>query len=113
MPGKIIHLNRRQELKEFINQSNAFIIDVTATWCGPCKKMKPLLEEYFEHIKDKFDMVIVDADEGKDIVSYLKVKGFPTLISYVNKERAESLVGFDTEGLKHFIVQSYKRAVHD
>ena len=53
-------------------------------------------------------MVIVDADEGKDIVSYLKVKGFPTLISYVNKERAESLVGFDTEGLKHFIVESYK-----
>ena len=113
MPGKIIHLNTRQELKEFINQSNAFIIDVTATWCGPCKKMKPLLEEYFEHIKDKFDMVIVDADKGKDIVSYLKVKGFPTLISYVNKERAEALMGFDIDGLQHFILNSYKKTVHN
>ena len=65
------------------------------------------------YIKDKFDMVIVDADKGKDIVSYLKVKGFPTLISYVNKERAESLVGFDTEGLQHFILHSYKKAVHN
>ena len=39
---------------------------------------------------------------GADIVSFLKVNSFPTLISYVNKERAEALVGFDIEGLKHF-----------
>ena len=113
MPGKIIHLNTRQELKEFINQSNAFIIDVTATWCGPCKRLKPVLMEYFEQIKEKFDLVIVDETQGADIVSYLKVRSFPTLISYVNKERAESLVGFDIEGLQHFILHSYKKAVHN
>lgn len=112
MPGKIIYLTNRNELKQFISESNAFIIDVTATWCGPCKKLKPLLEGYFDQIKDKFDMVIVDADKGADIVSFLRVKSFPTLISYVNKERSQCLVGFDTEGLKHFIIQSYQSAVY-
>ena len=113
MPGKIAHLKTRNDLKEFMNKSNAFIIDVTATWCGPCKALKPYLEQYFEQIKDKFDMVIVDEKEGADIVSFLKVNSFPTLISYVNKERAEALVGFDIEGLKHFLLQSYERAVHN
>ena len=32
MPGKVVQLKTRQELKEFINTSNAFIIDFTATW---------------------------------------------------------------------------------
>ena len=36
MPGKIVHLKTRNDLKEFMNKSNAFIIDVT-TRCGPCK----------------------------------------------------------------------------
>jgi len=112
MPGNIIHLTTRKELQKVISQNNAFIIDVTATWCGPCKSLKPLLHEYFEQIKDKFDLVIIDADDGADAASYLKVRSYPTLISYVNHERSECLVGFDVEGLKHFIVQSYKKAVY-
>ena len=35
MPGNIVHLKTRQEIREFTKTSNAFIIDFTATWCGP------------------------------------------------------------------------------
>ena len=56
-------------------------------------------------------MVIVDADEGADICSFLKVKGFPTLVSFVNKEMVESVVGADIPGIKHFFNESYKRVL--
>ena len=111
MPGKIIHLKTRQELKEFTNKSNAFIIDFTATWCGPCKDIKPLVEQAFEQMKTQFDMVIVDADEGTDICSFMKVRAFPTLISFVNKEMVESVVGADMPGIKHFFNTTYKRVL--
>ena len=88
MPGRIVHLKTRQELQEFIKTSNAFIIDFTATWCGPCKTIKPYVDQAWEQIKGKFDMIIVDADEGSDICSSLKVKGFPTLVSFINKDTA-------------------------
>ena len=111
MPGRIVHLKTRQELKEFIKTSKAFIIDFTATWCGPCKTIKPYVDQAWEQIKGKFDMIIVDADEGSDLCSSLKVKGFPTLVSFINKEMVESVQGADIEGVKHFFNASYKRVL--
>ena len=109
MPGNIVQLKTRQELQVFAKKSNAFIIDFTATWCGPCKTIKPLIDTAWEQMKTKFDMVIVDADEGCDICSSLKVKGFPTLVTFINKEMVESVQGADIEGVKHFFNASYKR----
>jgi thioredoxin 1 len=111
MPGRIVHLTTRQELKEFITTSNAFIIDFTATWCGPCKTIAPLIKKTWEQINTHFDMIIVDADEGSDICSFMKVKGYPTLVSFVNKEMAESVLGADIEGVKHFFNESYKKVL--
>ena len=111
MPGRIVHLKKRQELKDFTKTSNAFIIDFTATWCGPCKTIAPLIKKAWEQINTHFDMVIVDADEGSDICSFMKVKGYPTLVSFVNKEMAESVMGADIEGVKHFFNESYKRVL--
>ena len=111
MPGRIVHLKKRQELKDFTKTSNAFIIDFTATWCGPCKTIAPLIKKAWEQINTHFDMVIVDADEGSDICSFMKVKGYPTLVSFVNKEMAESVLGADIEGVKHFFNESYKKVL--
>lgn len=111
MPGRIVHLKKRQELKDFTKTSNAFIIDFTATWCGPCKTIAPLIKKAWEQINTHFDMVIVDADEGSDICSFMKVKGYPTLVSFVNEEMAESVLGADIEGVKHFFNESYKKVL--
>ena len=111
MPGRIVHLKTRQELKEFTTTSNAFIIDFTATWCGPCKTIAPLIETAWKQIKTYFDMVVVDADEGSDICSFMKVKGYPTLVSFINKEIAESVIGADIEGIQHFFNASYKKVL--
>jgi thioredoxin 1 len=109
MPGTIIHLTTRQELKDFTKKSNAFIIDFTATWCKPCQTIKPLINQAFEQMKHYFDMVIVDAEKGSDICSFMKVKGFPTLVSFVNKEIVESVMGGDIEEVKHFFRSSFER----
>ena len=109
MPGEIIHLTKRQELKDYIKTHPAVIIKFTATWCGPCQLIKPHVEEYFEQIKEYFDMVIVDADKGSDICSFCKVRGFPTLYSYINKEMVASTIGADLDNLFTFFSNSYDK----
>ena len=111
MPGTIIHLTTRQELKEFTNKNNAFVVYFTATWCKPCQSIKPIIDQAFEQIKGYFDMVVVDADEGRDVCSFMKVRGFPTLVSFVNKEMAESVLGGDIEEVKHFFNAIFKRVL--
>ena len=86
MPGEIIHLTKRQELKEYIKTHSAVIIKFTATWCGPCQLIKPHVEEYFDQIKEHFDMVIVDADEGSDICSFCKLEDFLLYIVMLTKK---------------------------
>jgi len=112
MPGKVVQLKTRDELKTFTKTSSAFIIDFTATWCGPCKQIKPQVERAWGVIKTHFDLVIVDADEGSDICSFLKVKGYPCLVSFINKEMVESVLGADVGGINHFFNESYKRVLN-
>ena len=109
MPGEIIHLTKRQELKEYIKTHSAVIIKFTATWCGPCQSIKSHVKEYFDQIKEHFDMVIVDADEGSDICSFCKVRGFPTLHSYINKEMVASTIGADLDDLFTFFSSSFNK----
>jgi len=103
MPGNTYNLTKRSQLKDLISKKNPIIIKFTATWCGPCKRITPTFNKLVEKVKHLVDIVIVDADEGGDICSALKVKGYPAFVSYVNGEIAESMLGAsETELLAFF-----------
>ncbi len=58
------------------------MVDVWATWCGPCRAMEPVLERVADDFAGQVDLVRVEAGEDTDQVSELGVMGVPTLISY-------------------------------
>tara|TARA_B100000963_G_scaffold269541_1_gene237673 strand:+ start:1786 stop:2121 length:336 start_codon:yes stop_codon:yes gene_type:complete len=109
MPGNTYNLTKRTELKELVSKKKPLIIKFTATWCGPCKKIAPTFNNLFEKVKHLVDVVIVDADEGCDICSALKVRGYPTFVSYVNGEMAESMVGASDSELLAFFKATISR----
>ena len=109
MPGNTYNLTKRVELKELVSKKKPLIIKFTATWCGPCKKIAPIFNNLTEKVKHLVDVVIVDADEGSDICSALKVRGYPTFISYVNGEMAESLIGASESELLAFFKATISR----
>ena len=109
MPGNTYNLTKRVELKELVSKKKPLIIKFTATWCGPCKKIAPIFNNLTEKVKHLVDVVIVDADEGSDICSALKVRGYPTFISYVNGEMAESLIGASESELLAFFNATISR----
>ncbi len=58
------------------------VVDVWAPWCGPCRRMEPILEELKETYAGRVDVLKVNADESQPLVKMLGVLGIPTTIVY-------------------------------
>lgn len=60
------------------------VIDFYATWCGPCKAMKPHLEKAARTYKGRIDFYCVDVDKNQEWANYLGIASIPTLVIYKN-----------------------------
>ena len=87
--GKIIEIGQN-EFNELIADINnpewAFkgqrpaIVDFNAVWCGPCRKMAPILEQLAQEFNGKVDFYSLDVDKNKELATALGVRGIPFII---------------------------------
>jgi thioredoxin 1 len=69
------------------------LVDFWATWCGPCRKVAPILEEISEQYGDKIEVVKLDTDANIDTAARYGVVSIPTLNVYVKGQVVKSIVG--------------------
>ena len=70
-----------QNLDQEINKSELpVIVDVFATWCGPCQQMVPVFEELEKELADKYKFVKINIDEERDLAIQYNVSSIPTFL---------------------------------
>ncbi len=69
--------NFDQEVK---NSTLPVVIDMYATWCGPCKMMAPLFDQLAKDLGDKYKFVKINIDEERDIAVKYNVSSIPTFL---------------------------------
>ena len=66
--------------KEVTQSDLPVIIDVFATWCGPCQQVEPIFEELSKELANKYKLVKINIDEERDLAIKYSVSSIPTFI---------------------------------
>jgi thioredoxin 1 len=67
---------------DIIKSNTPTLVDFYATWCGPCKTMSPILEDFKSKLGDKVKVIKIDVDKNPKAASAYQVRGVPTLVLF-------------------------------
>lgn len=91
-----------------LRENPKMVLDVYATWCGPCKRLAPILQELSVEMKDQCAFGKLNGDNNPALLERLNVKSFPTLIFYDSGEEVERSVGaMRKEDLSNLITRKF------
>ena len=77
-----------------LKSNKTVVIDFYAEWCAPCKKMAPYLTELQQTMKDKIEIVRIDADKNPVLCKTLQIDALPTIFVYKGGSKTFEHVGF-------------------
>lgn len=84
---------------EVLNSEKRVMVDFFGNWCGPCKQMKPILED----LSEELNISKVDIDSNPEIADKYSVMSLPTFVIFEDGKEKRRKTGFvDKDKLKKF-----------
>ena len=87
------NLVNSQQFNELKAQDTLLVADFSATWCGPCKALAPILDEVGVEMAGKANVVKIDVDESEDLAFEFGIRSVPTVLFFKNGQIVDKFVG--------------------
>ena len=88
----VTELNEAQ-FNDFVKQSGIVMVDCWAPWCGPCRRMGPIVEELASDLAGKVAIAKLNTDENQGVAMNFGINAIPTLLFFKDGVQQEPLVG--------------------
>lgn len=95
-----------QQFEQEAKKSAVAVVDFSATWCGPCRMLAPVLEGVSEKLGDKVDFYNVDVDDSPELAMAYRVSSVPCLVLLKNGQLVDQSIGFKPENMIISWIQS-------
>ncbi|MFH1202046.1 MAG: thioredoxin [Candidatus Omnitrophota bacterium] len=89
----LIHLSEKNFQKEVIESKLPVLVDFWATWCGPCQKLSPIIEELAREYHGKIKIGELDVGQDSNIASKYTIMSVPTILFFKQGKIEEQVVG--------------------
>jgi thioredoxin 1 len=91
--GDILEVSDETFESEIINSETPSMVDFWAEWCGPCKKVGPVVEELAAEYEGKIKIAKMDVDSNRQTPAKFGIRNIPTLILFKGGEVVNTIVG--------------------
>jgi thioredoxin len=100
--NKVHHVETRDQLNNYLNQEGLVVLDFSAEWCGPCKRIAPDFEKLAK-TTESVTFLHVDIDELEDVASEMGVSSVPTFFFYKGGKKVGTVSGANLAMIKETI----------
>lgn len=90
--ANVIDIDDSNFEQEVCKEEKLTLVDFWATWCGPCRKLSPMIEEIAQEFGDKAKFVKIKADENVESAQKYSISGLPCILIFKNGEPVERIV---------------------
>lgn len=99
-------ITNSSDLENTLKSNQLVIVDFTATWCGPCKRIKPILEKLSKEYDNVF-FCAVDVDENKELMETYKISCMPTFLFFKGGKLVSdlSVSGADEKNITNSLIK--------
>jgi len=94
--SSLIEVNDQSFEAEVLQSNKPVLVDISATWCGPCKRQIPILEKFAEENIDRVKVCKIDVDDCPEIVSRFGIRGVPSILLFHQGKKVEMKSGLTT-----------------
>lgn len=101
---KVLHVSEKSFEQDVLQAAEPVLVDFWAPWCGPCKRVAPMLEELASKYPGKLSIAKVNVDENAAIAAQYGIRSIPSLMIFKEGKMVDSVIGaVPLEELERFV----------
>ena len=91
--GNVAEIHDGNFNNEVVESATPVLVDFWATWCGPCRKLSPVIEEISEQYQEKVKFVKINVQDNTETAQKYSVSGLPCILIFKNGQPVERMAG--------------------